>query len=55
METRTIEETKIYYLSLQDMREGQDRILPVVAFDELEKLLEWMNAQKKNWTDKTDT
>ena len=51
METRTIEETKIFYLSLADMRGWVDRILPVVAFEELSRLEEWMEAQKEPWTD----
>jgi len=55
METRTIEETKIYYLSLQDMREGKDRILPVVAFEEYSKLEEWVKAQKRNWKSESDS
>lgn len=54
METRTIEETKIYYLSLQDMREGKDRILPVVAFDEYSKLEEWVKAQKRSWKSESE-
>lgn len=49
METRTIEETKLYYLSLQHILEG--KIRPIVAFDDLMFLSDWMNSQKNEWTD----
>lgn len=49
METRTIEETKLYYLSLQHILEG--KIRPIVAFDDLTKLEDWMKSQKQEWTD----
>ena len=49
METRTIIETKLYFLSLQHILDGA--ILPIVAFEDYSKLEEWVESQKKRWTD----
>lgn len=45
METRTIEETKIYYLSLKSTIDG--KVLPVVAFHDYDELIKWMDSQRK--------
>ncbi len=45
METRQITEYKIYVLELAEMHGGVDKAVPVVAFDDYQKLKDYYNSQ----------
>ena len=51
METRQITEYKIYYLTLSHVKSNVDNAHPVVAFDDLDKLITWLDSQKEYWVD----
>lgn len=53
MRTRTVTETEVFVLSLNDMRSPQIEILEAKAFsDDPEKLTSWLDEQRcEPWTD----
>lgn len=51
MESRTINENKLYILCLSDVRGGVDRASNIIASYELQTLVDYYNEQKEPWVD----